>query len=84
MTGTLTLVTPVWFSIPTYIFFTIFPLYIPLSARAHKEFDRIHRSFVWKGKKERKKGHYLVNWGNTNMLEKHGLSVLDLKYLDEH
>ena len=30
-------------------------------------------------KKGRKRGHCLVNWGNANRLEKHGLGVLELK-----
>ncbi|WVZ96688.1 hypothetical protein U9M48_042292 [Paspalum notatum var. saurae] len=59
--GRLTLVSLVLSSMPTY-HLSVFPL----AAWARKRIDKIHRSFLWKGKAETNGGHCLVSWPLIN------------------
>ncbi|WVZ89665.1 LOW QUALITY PROTEIN: hypothetical protein U9M48_036039 [Paspalum notatum var. saurae] len=72
--GRLTLVSSVLSAMPTY-HLSVFPL----AAWARKCIDKIHRSFLWKGKAESNGGHRLVAWPLVSMPKAlGGLGVLNL------
>jgi hypothetical protein len=75
--GRATLVQAVLTAVPVYHFIALqCPKWV------FKAIDKIRRGFLWKGRKDIKGGHYLINWNRVcRPLEQGGLGIHNLESL---